>query len=80
VRRSQPDSLFDSSPEVIRMVVMICVSYPLSLPNVEDQPLGALLAVATLPQYHNALPFIDRRVSLPATGYRGDGERNDPDQ
>ena len=27
---------FNSSPEVIRLVVMMCVRYPLSLRNVED--------------------------------------------
>lgn len=27
---------FHSSPEVIRMVIMLCVRYPLSLRNLED--------------------------------------------
>ena len=31
-----PFCWFDSSPEVIRLVVMMCVGYPLSLRNVED--------------------------------------------
>ena len=31
-----PFRWFDSSPEVIRLVVMIYVRYPLSLRNVED--------------------------------------------
>ncbi|MEP6968724.1 MAG: IS6 family transposase, partial [Pseudomonadota bacterium] len=31
-----PFRWFDSSPEVIRLVVMMCVRYPLSLRNVED--------------------------------------------
>src|SRR5215217_6371231 len=37
-RRMQPDPLrwFDSSPEVIRLVVMMYVKFPLSLRNVED--------------------------------------------
>jgi putative transposase len=37
-RKSPPDPLrwFDSSPEVIRLVVMMYVKYPLSLRNVED--------------------------------------------
>jgi len=32
----QPFRYFNSSPEVIRLVVMMCVRYPLSLRNVED--------------------------------------------
>ena len=37
-RRTPPDPFrwFDSSPEVIRYVVMLYVRYPLSLRNVED--------------------------------------------
>jgi putative transposase len=31
-----PFRYFDSSPEVIRLVVMMYVKYPLSLRNVED--------------------------------------------
>jgi putative transposase len=31
-----PFRYFNSSPEVIRLVVMMCVRYPLSLRNVED--------------------------------------------
>ena len=31
-----PFRWFDSSPEVIRLVVMLYVKYPLSLRNVED--------------------------------------------
>ena len=36
--KSPPDPFrwFDSSPEVIRLVVMLYVKYPLSLRNVED--------------------------------------------
>jgi len=33
---SSPFRYFNSSPEVIRLVVMICVRFPLSLRNVED--------------------------------------------
>ena len=33
---SNPFRYFNSSPEVIRLVVMMCVKYPLSLRNVED--------------------------------------------
>ena len=38
-RRHKPDDpfrWFDSSPEVIRLVVLMYVRYPLSLRNVED--------------------------------------------
>ena len=35
-RSPDPFRLFDSSPEVIRLVVMMYVKYPLSLRNVED--------------------------------------------
>jgi putative transposase len=35
---SNPYRYFNSSPEVIRLVVMMCVRYPLSLRNVEDLP------------------------------------------
>ena len=38
-RKPKPDNpfrWFDSSPEVIRLVVMMYVKYPLSLRNVED--------------------------------------------
>jgi transposase-like protein len=41
---SNPFRYFNSSPEVIRLVVMMYVKYPLSLRNVEDlrcrHPLG----------------------------------------
>ena len=33
---SSPFRYFNSSPEVIRLVAMMYVRYPLSLPNVED--------------------------------------------
>lgn len=39
-RRRKPDSpfkRFNSSPEVIRLVVMMYVRFPLSLRNVEDR-------------------------------------------
>jgi putative transposase len=36
VKSTNPFRYFDSSPEVIRLVVMIYVRYPLSLRNVED--------------------------------------------
>jgi putative transposase len=35
-RMSNPFRYFNSSPEVIRLVVMMYVRYPLSLRNVED--------------------------------------------
>ena len=35
-RSTDPFRYFDSSPEVIRLVVMMYVRYPLSLRNVED--------------------------------------------
>jgi putative transposase len=35
-RSTNPFRYFDSSPEVIRLVVMMYVKYPLSLRNVED--------------------------------------------
>ena len=35
-KSDHPFRWFDSSPEVIRLVVMMCVRYPLSLRNVED--------------------------------------------
>jgi len=35
-RSINPFRYFDSSPEVIRLVVMMYVRYPLSLRNVED--------------------------------------------
>ena len=35
-RSTNPFQYFDSSPEVIRLVVMMYVKYPLSLRNVED--------------------------------------------
>ena len=34
--KDDPFRWFDSSPEVIRLVVMMCIRYPLSLRNVED--------------------------------------------
>lgn len=36
IRSANPFRWFDSSPEVIRLVVMMYVRYPLSLRNVED--------------------------------------------
>lgn len=35
-RSTNPFRYFDSSPDVIRLVVMMYVKYPLSLRNVED--------------------------------------------
>tara|TARA_Y100001951_G_C11268005_1_gene256849 strand:- start:640 stop:909 length:270 start_codon:yes stop_codon:yes gene_type:complete len=35
-KSTNPFRYFDSSPEVIRLVVMMYVKYPLSLRNVED--------------------------------------------
>lgn len=35
-RSTNPFRYFDSAPEVIRLVVMMYVNYPLSLRNVED--------------------------------------------
>ena len=35
-KSTSPLRYFDSSPEVIRLVVMMYVKYPLSLRNVED--------------------------------------------
>lgn len=35
-RSTNPFRYFDSSPEVIRLVAMMYVKYPLSLRNVED--------------------------------------------
>ena len=35
-RSTNPFRYFDSSPEVIRLVVMMCVKYPLSLRNVDE--------------------------------------------
>ena len=35
-KSTNPFRYFDSSPEVIRLVVMMYVRYPLSLRNVED--------------------------------------------
>ena len=35
-KSTSPFRYFDSSPEVIRLVVMMYVNYPLSLRNVED--------------------------------------------
>ena len=35
-RSANPFRYFDSSPQVIRLVVMMYVKYPLSLRNVED--------------------------------------------
>jgi putative transposase len=35
-KSTNPFRCFDSSPEVIPLVVMMYVKYPLSLPNVED--------------------------------------------
>ena len=35
-RSTDPFRYFDSSPEVIRLVVMMYIKYPLSLRNVED--------------------------------------------
>ena len=34
---SNPFRYFNSSPQVIRLVVLIYVRYPLSLPNLEDR-------------------------------------------
>ena len=55
---SDPFRYFNSSPEVIRLVVMMYVKYPLSLRNVED-----LLAERgmNVERYPNAL---NRRDSL----------------
>ena len=43
---------FNSSPEVIRLVVMMCVRYPLSLHNVKD-----LLAERGIDISHETVPL-----------------------
>ena len=49
---SNPFRYFNSSPEVIRLVVMMYVRYPLSLRNVED-----LLAERGIDISHEAVRF-----------------------
>ena len=46
-KSTNPFRYFDSSPEVIRLVVMMYVKYPLSLRNVEDLLLSAASTSAT---------------------------------
>ena len=53
---SNPFGYFNSSPEVIRLVVMMYVRYPLSLRNVED-----LLAERGLDISHETVRFSWKR-------------------
>jgi hypothetical protein len=75
---SNPFRYFNSSPEVIRLVVMMYVRYPLSLRNVED-----LLAERGTDQndFVDAhLPFLNRTPGPPPfssmDSTRGPFERN----
>jgi putative transposase len=52
-----PFRYFNSSPEVIRLVVMMYVKYPLSLRNVED-----LLAERGIDICHETVRFTDRET------------------
>ena len=65
---SNPFRYFNSSPEVIRLVVMMYVRYPLSLRNVED-----LLAERGAEISHEARPVLVARCSRPRSA--GDGSR-----
>jgi putative transposase len=47
-----PFRYFNSSPEIIRLVVMMCIKYPLSLRNVED-----LLAEPGIDLCHETVRF-----------------------
>ena len=48
-KSNNPFRLFDSSPEVIRLVVMMYVNFPLSLRNVEDLLNERGIDIATRP-------------------------------
>jgi putative transposase len=50
-----PFRYFDSSPEVIRLVVMMYVRYPLSLRNVEDLSRCRQVVLAAAVTLRNAL-------------------------
>ena len=69
---SNPFNYFDSSPDVIRLVVMLYVRYPLSLRNVEDllEERGIDISNETTPFWWNrfrpmfAAEIRKRRVAL----------------
>jgi putative transposase len=66
---SNPFRYFNSSPEVIRLVVLMYVKYPLSLRNVED-----LLSERGIDISHETVGFGGTdlvRCSLPRSGRRG---------
>jgi putative transposase len=65
---SNPFRYFNSSPEVIRLVVMMYVRYPLSLRNVED-----LLAERGIDISHETVRFWWNRLApcLPARSASG---------
>ena len=70
--KSNPFRCFDSSPEVMRLAVMMCVRYPLSLRNVEDllYERGIDICHETMRLWWNR--FALARCSL-ATSARGGG-------
>ena len=64
-KTQDPFRWFDSSPEVIRLVVMMYVRYPLSLRNVED-----LLFERGIDICHETVPFWWNRFG-PISGDNG---------
>ena len=62
-KSTNPFRYFDSSPEVIRTVVMMYVKYPLSLRNVEDLlaergiDIGAVRVTSTSRKHPTPPPF-----------------------
>jgi hypothetical protein len=61
---SNPFRYFNSSPEVIRLVVMMYVRYPLSLRNVEDLLAEWFVPLSSIP----VLGAISRGVALRVDG------------
>ena len=66
---SNPFRYFNSSPEVIRLVVMMCVRYPLSLRNVED-----LLDERGIDISHEHLAVLVEQVSARCSPPRSEGD------
>ena len=62
---SSPFRYFNSSPEIIRLVVMMYVRFPLSLRNVEDLLADFQAAV------HAALPLAKSKFAKALPGYNG---------
>ena len=76
---SNPFRYFNSSPEVIRLVVMMYVRYPLSLRNVEDLNSAQFMLRSTTISTRNVISSPAKSTNKDARPRSASGARSLPD-